>query len=432
MKIWTTVIGQRLDDADNTRSMLLCKYLMDRGHTLTMWTSAWDHIRKQWRDEWRAHPNGVMRRDDGLAIRFMKGCGYAENISPRRLLDHWLAARDFTRQARQLVRGGDRPDIIVASLPDHVTASAAVAFAKEIGSAAIVDVRDKWPDVLFDLNRGSRLKFVAGKVAMSIEDARTKRALASADCLVAMMNSMLSWGLSKAGRARSELDRVYYLTTASKNFGVERPALPPDDRISMAIEASKSKTIFTFTGTFNRSQHPSLLLDAIELLHSRGDLTNREVAFLIGGAGMEAEDVERRAAALPGTYYLGWLKPQEMDAVLGASDVGLLLMGASSEAFNNKTFSYLASGLPIINCATGDLRDLIEAEDLGVNISGGDPESLAAAIITLLNNPLTISRMKANVQSLFLREFSQSANYSAYADHVIRIGERGITKRVQK
>lgn len=421
MRIWTTVIGQRLDDADDTRSMLLCKHLMERGHSVTMWTSAWDHIRKEWRSEWRATGGEVLHRPDGLDIRFMKGCGYAQNISPRRLIDHWMAAADFTRQARELAARGEGPDVIVASLPDHVTAAAAVAFARETGAVAIIDVRDKWPDILFDLTRASPLKQAAGRIAMLLENRRAKRAMASADCLVAMMDSMLNWGLAKAGRPAGPYDRVFYLTTAQRNFDVSRPELPADHPIRRALAASQGKTVFTFAGTFNRSQHPDLLLDALEMLQKEGRLEGRDAAFIIGGAGLEAELVQRRAEALPDTHFVGWMKPHEMRALLGGSDLGLLLMSASSEAFNNKAFSYLASGLPIINCATGDLHDLIERHEAGINIPGGNPRALADAIVAVLDDPERRARMSANVRRLFNQSFDQQANYDAYADHVIEV-----------
>lgn len=421
MKIWTTVMGQRLDDADNTRSMLLSKYLLDRGHQVTMWTSAWDHIRKEWRQEWKASSSGSTARSDGLEIRFMKGCGYTRNISPMRLIDHWMAAADFTRQARVLARQGARPDLIVASLPDHVTAAAAVAFGREIGAAVIVDVRDKWPDILFDLTRGSPLKQMAGRAAMLVENARTKRALAGADCLVAMMDSMLEWGLAKAGRPQGPRDKVFYLTTSPKNFDVAREPLGPEHPISRALGASAGKTIFAFTGTFNRSQHPDLLLDAISLLNKDGRLQGRDAAFIIGGAGLDAEEVERRAKSLPDTHFVGWMKPHEMNALLGGADVGLLLMRASSEAFNNKTFSYLASGLPIISCATGDLHTMIERDGIGLNIKGGDPAALASAILEILDDPARLARMTGNVRTLFDSAFDQHSNYTAYADHVLDV-----------
>lgn len=422
-------MGQRLEDAENTRSMLLCKYLMRRGHQVTMWTSAWDHIHKEWRKEWLASKDGVWRRDDGLEIRFMKGCGYMQNTSPRRLVDHWLAAADFTRQARELARAGEGPAIIVSSLPDHATAASAVSFARETGVACIVDVRDKWPDILFDLTRGSPVRQIAGRGAMVLENARAKRALAGADCLVAMMESMLEWGLAKTGRPRTPLDRVFYLTTAAKNFDVVRSPLPADHPISRALAACTGKTVFAFAGTFNRSQHPDMLLDAIESLQASGHLKGRKAAFLIGGTGLGADEVARRAAVLPDTHVVGWMKPNEMDALLAGADVGLLLQRESSEAFNNKTFSYLASGLPIISCATGDLYHMIEQKQVGTNIRGGDSDGLAQAMLEFLHEPAKLATMAANARRLFDETFDQDSNYSAYADHVTMIAEQKVAAR---
>ena len=113
MDVWLSTIGQRLDHADNTRTMLLARFLIEAGHTVTLWTSAYDHIRKEWRREWIASAGGPLTMPDGLAVRFMKGCGYRRNIGLRRLLDHLLAARDFRAQAKLL----PAPDIVVASLP---------------------------------------------------------------------------------------------------------------------------------------------------------------------------------------------------------------------------------------------------------------------------------------------------------------------------
>src|SRR3546814_18969359 len=57
-----------------------------------------------------------------------------------------LAARDFRRQAEVL----PRPDIVVASLPDHVTAAAMVDFARDHRIPSLIDVRDNWPDIFHD------------------------------------------------------------------------------------------------------------------------------------------------------------------------------------------------------------------------------------------------------------------------------------------
>ncbi|ATQ41142.1 glycosyltransferase family 4 protein [Caulobacter mirabilis] len=414
MRIWTTVMGQRLDDAANTRSMLLCSELLSRGHEVVMWTSAWDHIRKEWRKEWVESGGKPVRRSDGLEIRFMKGCGYQQNTSPRRLVDHWMAAADFAKQARS----APRPDAIVASSPDHVTAAAAVKFGRSIGAVTLIDIRDKWPDILFDLTRGSLVKRAAGGVAMVFEQRRTRQALRRADGIVAMMNSMMDWGLAKADRPRTDDEKVFFLTTAPKNFDVPAKPLESDHAISRALEAARGKTVFAFAGTFNRTQHPALLLDAVDRLKQQGRLREDRVAFLIGGAGQDADVVERRAAAHACVHYVGWMKPHEMDALLRGSDVGLLLMNFPSEAFNNKTFSYMASGLPIISGATGDLHELINEYGVGVNVTGGNVDQLADAIDLLASDDQERARMTTQMRALFDSRFDQKGNYAAYADHI--------------
>ena len=84
MRVWTSTIGQRLDGAENTRTMLLCDHLLRAGHEVTLWTSAYDHIRKGWRQEWLVHGESGYRMPNGLDVRFMKGCGYKSNVSVSR------------------------------------------------------------------------------------------------------------------------------------------------------------------------------------------------------------------------------------------------------------------------------------------------------------------------------------------------------------
>ncbi|MGA0600144.1 glycosyltransferase family 4 protein [Caulobacter sp. KR2-114] len=416
MRIWTTVMGQRLDDAADTRSMILCDHLLRRGHQVTMWTSAWDHIRKEWRKEWRAAGGAPVVRDDGLEIRFMKGSGYQRNTSPMRLVDHWGAAQDFTRQAL----ASPRPDAIVASLPDHVTAAAAVSLGQKLGAATIVDVRDKWPDVIADFSTRSAAGQVARRL-MHFEHRRTRRALAEADAVVAMMHSMLDWALAKAGRRASALEQVFYLTTAPKAFDVEPPALPEGHPVRAALAASEGRVRFAFAGTFNRTQHPELLLTALEQLKRENHPALRRAAFLIGGDGQDADQVRQRAAALDNVHCVGWMKPPEMRALLMGADVGLVLMNYPTEAFNNKSFSYMAAGLPIISGARGDLQQLIEAETVGLNVPGGDAGALAQAIVRLTEDDALRTQMRARMRRLFDARFDREKNYTAYADHVERV-----------
>ncbi|MBO6639958.1 MAG: glycosyltransferase [Roseitalea sp.] len=417
MRVWTTVIGQRLTDAENTRSMLLCDALLKRGHEVTMWTSAFDHINKRLREEYTSARDGVHVMPNGLHVRFMEGCGYKSNISIRRFVDHWLCGRDFRRKARQL----PLPDAVVASIPDHLTAHAAISFCKARGVPVLCDVRDKWPDIFVDYVEGAAKKALV-RTALSLESRRVAHALGSATGLVSMMNSLMAWGLEKSGRKQSDFDRIFYLATSPRNRD-EGPGnvIEPTGAVAKALAAAKGKVVFAFTGTFNRTQHPSLVIDAVEELTAEGSPLVDRLAVIIGGTGEGSADVDRRAAALPNIHTTGWLSSVEMRALLRGSDVGLLMMNFPSPAFNNKAFSYLSSGLPIVNCATGDLAELIDEHCLGINCQGGDIASVKNAMIRLIEEPELRKKMASNVRDVFDRQFDTQTTYSRYADHVERI-----------
>lgn len=413
MRIWTSCIGQRLDGAENTRSMLLCAELLRRGHEVTLWTSSFDHIRKEARREWLLGGGAPYRREDGLEIRFMQGCGYSANVSLRRLLDHWLVARDFSRTAPGL----PRPDAIIASLPDHLTAEAFVKFGQKYGVPTVVDVRDKWPDIFVD-RVGAGLRGKLANLALGIEHRRTERLLRAADAVVASMGSMLEWGLQKSGRTPSWRERVFYLTTFPKNFDIEHPSHTVPQGLAEALAAVRGQTVFAFVGTFNRTQHPLLVLDAVDRLAASGRLDPSRAAVIIAGDGVDAEEVRRRSARHPNVHYVGWVDSEGMSGLLAKAHVGLLPMNFSSPAFNNKAFAYLASGLPIVNGATGDLADLIDRHDAGVNVRGGDVDQLAEAMDLLANNSELLRRKTLRARQLFCSHFDRDANYQAYAEHI--------------
>lgn len=413
MHIWTSTIGQRLDNAENTRTMLLADYLIQNGHEVTLWTSAYDHIRKEWRSEWKQNGGQPYTMDNGVTVRFMKGCGYKRNISLLRLIDHLMASRDFVRQAECL----EKPDAVVASIPDHVTASAVIKFAHKNGITSLIDVRDKWPDIFVDY-APTRLLQAAVKLLLVRESARAREALRKADALVAMMQSMLDWGLAKAGRRPTRHDRVFYLTTmAEVNESHYRPDLLPQHQQEI-LAGLGGKMTFIFAGTFNKTQHPLLVLDALDILRNRGSVEKDRFAVLIGGDGIEAEKVQQRSALHDNVHLLGWLKPDEMSAALARSDVGLLPLNFPSPAFNNKAFAYLASGLAFVNCALGDLEELVADEGIGINVPGGDPEKLADAISELVNNPAKVQAMRDRTKKLFAASFDRHKNYQAYVQHI--------------
>src|SRR5699024_8980877 len=69
--------------------------------------------------------------------------GYTKNISVKRLLSQHVFGRNIAKflQSRPTV-----PDLIYCATPPPVVASNCAAFAKQHGTAFVVDVQDLWPE----------------------------------------------------------------------------------------------------------------------------------------------------------------------------------------------------------------------------------------------------------------------------------------------
>jgi hypothetical protein len=126
LNIWLIQPGEPLPVQENVKKMRtahLAEKLIEKGHSIVWWTSAFDHVKKEW----------IVRRDTemtpspGVKITAMKGTGYSRNMSVSRFIDHRLVAQKF----KQLSKRMEKPDIIIASTPPHDLAYQAVQFAKK-------------------------------------------------------------------------------------------------------------------------------------------------------------------------------------------------------------------------------------------------------------------------------------------------------------
>lgn len=114
MRIWLVTIGEPLPCDGNGgerlyRAGILSAMLAQRGHEVVWWTSTFDHARKQQ----RFPTDATLRLESGVLLKLLHGCGYTRNVSLRRLIDHAILARKFTRQAE----GMPSPDVVLCSLP---------------------------------------------------------------------------------------------------------------------------------------------------------------------------------------------------------------------------------------------------------------------------------------------------------------------------
>jgi glycosyltransferase involved in cell wall biosynthesis len=98
--------------------------------------------------------------------------------------------------------------------------------------------------------------------------------------------------------------------------------------------------------------------------------------------------------------------------------VGLCPAPTRLEVFPNKAFLYLAAGLPVISAFGGDLAELIQRHDFGVDYEPGDSAALVEAIERLHDDATMRSRMSANAARVWQQLFDADRITEQCADHV--------------
>ena len=406
MKVWLLQIGEQLpvnSEVTKLRTWLLADKLVDRGHEVLWWASAFDHIRK----EMVFSEDTDIQVEDGLRVRALKGIGYWRTVSLRRYTDHRIIARKFRRQAPML----PKPDVIVASMPDHHLANEAVTFAWERNIPIIVDIRDLWPDNFLEVI--PRQMVSVARAVLADDFRKIRQSLSRADALVSMMSSLLEWGLDYAERSATWKDRVFYLGTQP---------LPPVDSATLEalpdlVDQLNGKFVVTYIGTFGVHNHPLALIRTARYVNEAIGTGDR-FAFVIAGDGVLRQDVVKEAQGLTNVFLPGWLNKEAMSVLLAVSSVGVIPWSQPGYAFPNKAFSYFRAGLPVLASVEGDLKQMLSQCHIGFHFEPNDHVRLAELIRHMADHPGEVHSMSKNVRALYDERLDSARIYQAYADHV--------------
>jgi glycosyltransferase involved in cell wall biosynthesis len=387
------------------RSGFLAEELAARGHQVTWWASAFDHMSKT-----MLFPDDAEVRITGnLVVRALRGRAYSRNVSWRRYRDHAIIAAKF----RRLAPLEPRPDLIVASTPDHQLAYEAVRFARQQRVPVVVDVRDQWPDLFLDVV--PRPFRPALRIALARDFRMVRSTLRDADAIVSMMSQLLEWSLERAGRPANWRDRVFYLGAKAAS-----PAMT--DSVSKELAALlrqlAGRFVLVFVGTFGRYYAPTIIARAARRLQASGAA---DVRFVIAGDGPYRDEVRAAADGLDNVVLTGWLNEAEIGALLGIASAGIIPCSEDIDTFPNKAFAYLSAGLPLIASVSGDLRRLLGDTGVGLHYPPNDVEALAGCIVRLAENDQLRRHLAGCAKTLFDTTLNSAAVYSSFADHLERI-----------
>lgn len=268
-----------------------------------------------------------------------------------------------------------RTDVVVASSPGMFLGPAGLGLARLRGVPFVWDVRDLTWEYVREVAAGTRLVGLAAALLGRVMWAVARRA----DLVVAATP-----GIATELRRHGVRGRIVVVAN-----GVDADML---ELFAHERNGHRAATpTVTYAGLVGRPQALGVLCDVALLLP--------RVAFNIVGEGPELADVMQRAEAmrLPNVRFHGYLTRDRLAAVYADSDVLFAQLHASgvhtSTGLPSKLWEYMAAGRPIVYAGEGLAVERLQEIGCACTAAPGDAASIAAAISTLVGDPVRAAEM---------------------------------------
>ncbi len=410
MNVWLLHVGEELKLSATMRLYrygYLANALVARGHQVLRWAPTFLHSQKI--HQFTSDTRVTVR--DGYDIQFVHAPGYHRNVSFARLRSYRALAKRF----RQLASTRELPDVIVSGIPSLDWCQAANEFGAKNDVPTVVDIRDLWPDI-FSTALPSGLRF-AGEVAFGPLHRQARGICQSATALTAVSQRYLEWGLRHARRSAGALDGVIPL-------GYQQVTLASNERADQLDWLARhgvdpGKTLCMYAGLFEKSYDLPSIMRSARRLHAEG---RQDIQFVLCGDGRQSDEIRKQASKLPNVAVLGWVEQSTIATLMSISDIGLATYSpTATQSLPNKPFEYMAGGLAIASSLTGELADLLAANDCGVTYSAEDPAGLYDALVELTNDRESLAARRNRARQLYVSQFQASAMADRFSIQLERI-----------
>lgn len=396
------------------RFTMLGKALVERGHQALWWTANFSHTFKRFRSESWKDISIVSKFD----IRLVPTTSYAKNVSLGRLRFECIYAWQTYRRAAEV----GPPDCIVATDPSQIVGYMAVQLAKRFRVPLILDVLDLWPE-LFVLALPRLLRPFAPIVFSPLYWLR-RHNLGRADALTSLCNTYLEVSKKEASKSRITPSLTIYNGIDVAAFRAARPDANEAIKLNRQFGKKSDDVWAIYTGTLGNNYDIDTLLRAGLDLEKRAS----HIKIWIAGEGPLRSHVTDfiETHRLKNMAYLGkHLESEELIKLYRVCDIALCPYAPESNvAMPNKSYDYMAAGLPIVNSLRGELEDFLREHQSGIQYIAGDPNSLVSALESLATDE---ERRQLMAQNSFdaAMEFDEHVQYRKYVDLIeLSVSER--------
>ncbi len=376
-----------------TRSYEFARYLVSKGHCVTMITSGLAN------DEFPV-PKGqqyVELETEGIDVVPIAAAYNKTQVGTR--ISGWQRMIEFYRFARLAAHVGKKlakPDVVFATHTPLTIGLAGISICQYFDVPFVFEVRDLWPEAMVNIG--------ALKNPLGIWWLRrmAKKIYTAANEIVALSFGMKE-GIIQAGVPD---ERITVIPNAS-DLDVFRPDLDGSAwRKKLGLRDRFSAIYFGAMGLANGLEYA---IEAARILAERG---KNHIAIVLHGDGSKRPELERmvRRYRLENVIFNDLVPDKnEVAQIVAGCDVCMTIYLATKEYTwsPNKMFDGLAAGKPILINVPGWLGETIEKNNCGRCLDPYRPEELADTLEELSADIQLCHEMGNNARALAEREFAR-------------------------
>lgn len=245
----------------------------------------------------------------------------------------------------------NKADLVVLSTPPFFTVLWGALACYISSKKYILDVRDLYPDVFFELKLIKR-ESALGKLAVFFTSLLYSKAFQIISVTQNLCKEIENYGVGNANLIMNGYDSELF-----------QPGKP---------EEKFEKFTLVFHGTLGKVQNIQTLLQVAKVLEN-----DPNIHFIVAGEGPKAKELIENP--VKNLSYLGNIPYNDIPALLRKSHMGLSFRTddkIGKEAFPVKTFEYMGSALPIIMTPRCEAGDVIEHFSFGKQFNNSDIDQI--------------------------------------------------------
>ena len=284
-------------------------------------------------------------------------------------------------------------DVVLCTTPPLLLTSAAMTIARKKHAKLVLDVRDIWPDVAYEMG-----SFTPGSLYGRFFSLIAKRGFRAADLVTTVSAGKVE---KLRGRVSTEKARIMLVPNGIDEAFVRTT----EDSSIVELYRLDGGLICCYVGNIGLAQGLGTLLDIAS--------ARPRVRFLLFGAGADKRALEKRVATegLRNVEFCGNVDARGVYTVLRHSTLAYVPLVSSrlKDSIPTKLYECIGCGCPVLLAAQGDSVGLLEETGLGEHAAPEDAEGLLCAFDTLLARKFTAEEKGAAARKVLAEHSRQQA-----------------------